>query len=173
MMQLTHQMVAQPKLGALRPQVWLCWMVPEPAGLHQKNVRANICHCLPPDRTRHQVDYWGGLGGGKVGHESKLEPCWTIMQLAHPKVAQLYLEAWWPQAYLCWTVPKPAGLHKENVCADLCYCFPPDRTWHNVNDPKVDYNGSLGEGTSWSSSSAGLWCSLPTRNLYLSLPPTR
>ena len=25
--------------------------------------------------------------------------------------------------------------------ADICLCFPPDRTWHKVNDPKVNYNG--------------------------------
>ena len=29
---------------------------------------------------------------------------------------------------------------------NICLCLPPDRTWHKVNDPKVDYSGSLGEG---------------------------
>ena len=43
-----------------------------------------ICHCLPHDRTRHKVndlkiDYSGGLGEGKVGHEPKLEPCWFVL----------------------------------------------------------------------------------------------
>ena len=28
----------------------------------------------------------------------------------------------------------------------ICLCLPPDRTWHKVNDPKVDYSGDLGEG---------------------------
>ena len=55
---------------------------------------ANICHCLPPDRAWHKVndlkvDYSGGLGKEKVGQEPKLKPCWIMMQLALPKVAQL------------------------------------------------------------------------------------
>ena len=31
---------------------------------------------------------------------------------------------------------------------DICLCLPPDRTWHKVNDPKVDYSGGYrgGEG---------------------------
>ena len=29
---------------------------------------------------------------------------------------------------------------------DICHCLPPDRTWHKVNDPKVNYSGDLGEG---------------------------
>ena len=24
---------------------------------------------------------------------------------------------------------------------DICLCLPPDRTWHKVNDPRVDYSG--------------------------------
>ena len=28
----------------------------------------------------------------------------------------------------------------------IFHCHPPDRTWHKVNDPKVDYIGGLGEG---------------------------
>ena len=28
---------------------------------------------------------------------------------------------------------------------DICLCLPPDRTWHKVNDLKVDYSGDLGE----------------------------
>ena len=33
-------------------------------------------------------------------------------------------------------------VHKPNICL----CLPPDSTWPKVNDPKVDYNGDLGEG---------------------------
>ena len=45
--------------------------------------RAGICHCLPPDRTWRKVndpkvDYSGGLGERKVGHEPRLEPCLTM-----------------------------------------------------------------------------------------------
>ena len=28
----------------------------------------------------------------------------------------------------------------------ICHCLPPDRTWHKVNDSKVDYSVGLGEG---------------------------
>ena len=29
------------------------------------------------------------------------------------------------------------------ICREefICLCLPPDRTWHKVNGPKVDYNG--------------------------------
>ena len=32
-----------------------------------------------------------------------------------------------------------------NGLADICHCLPPDRTWHKVNDLKVDYSGDLWE----------------------------
>ena len=38
----------------------------------------------------------------------------------------------------------------------IWYFFSPNRTWHKVNDPRVDCSGGLG------TSSAGLWCSFPT-----------
>ena len=43
-----------------------------------------IFHCLPPDRTRHKVnhpraDYSGDLGEGKVEHELRLEPGWSVL----------------------------------------------------------------------------------------------
>ena len=46
----------------------------------------------------------------------------------------------------------------------LCLCLPPDRTWHRVNDLKVDYcgdsGGGAGRGTSRGSSPAWLcWSS--------------
>ena len=28
----------------------------------------------------------------------------------------------------------------------ICHCLPPDRTWHKVNEMKVDYSGVLEEG---------------------------
>ena len=46
---------------------------------------------------------------------------------------------------------------------DICIYLPPDRTWHKVNDPKVDYSGGWGKrrsGTNPGSSPAGLcWSS--------------
>ena len=43
-----------------------------------------ICHCLPPDRTRHKVndpkvDYSGDLGEEKVGQKPRLEPRRTVL----------------------------------------------------------------------------------------------
>ena len=32
------------------------------------------------------------------------------------------------------------------ITPNICLCLRPDRTWHKVNDPKVDYSGGLGEG---------------------------
>ena len=49
---------------------------------------------LPPTRQDLTQIQWPGdrlkwgLGEGKVGHEPRLEPCWTMMQLAHPKVGR-------------------------------------------------------------------------------------
>ena len=44
---------------------------------------SNICLCLPPDRTWHKVmtrrSIIEGLGEGKVGHEPRLEPCWSLL----------------------------------------------------------------------------------------------
>ena len=50
---------------------------------------AKICHCLLPDRTWHKVndlkiDYSEGLGDRKVRHKLRIEPCWTMIQLALP-----------------------------------------------------------------------------------------
>ena len=44
----------------------------------------NICLHFPPGRTWHKVnglkvDYSGDLEEGKVGHESRLEPCWIML----------------------------------------------------------------------------------------------
>ena len=35
---------------------------------------------------------------------------------------------------------------RERERVNICLCLPPDRTWHKVNDPKVDCSGDLGEG---------------------------
>ena len=60
---------------------------------------SDICLCLPPDRTWHKVndpkvDYSGDLGEVMVGHEPRLEPCWTMLVIG-PLCA---MWAWW--AYL-------------------------------------------------------------------------
>ena len=49
----------------------------------------DICCCLPTDRTRHKVndpkaDYSVNLGEGKVGHELRLEPCWSVLLIDPP-----------------------------------------------------------------------------------------
>ena len=50
----------------------------------------NICHCLPPDRTRHKVndpktDYSGDLGEGKVGHKPRFKPGWSVLVIDPPR----------------------------------------------------------------------------------------
>ena len=55
-----------------------------------------IYHCLLPDRTRDKVDdpkvdYSGDLGERRIGHEPRLEPCWTMLVL-DPLSA---MWAWW------------------------------------------------------------------------------
>ena len=93
-----------------------------------------ICHCLLPDRTWHkvnnsEVDYSGGLGG-KVGHELTLELCWTMMQLAHPKVAQPKLGALLSKVCLCWTVPEPGGLHEGDLGSIPGRVIPKTQKWY-------------------------------------------
>ena len=45
-----------------------------------RQIPLGICCCLPPDRTWHKVnDYGGHLGEGKVGHKPKLKPCWSVL----------------------------------------------------------------------------------------------
>ena len=75
----------------------------------QTRIMTDSCHCLPPDRTWQKVndpkvDYSGGLGEGKFGHEPRLKPYWTMMQLAHLKVAQSKLGALRSQVCLYWTI---------------------------------------------------------------------
>ena len=41
---------------------------------------------------------------GEVRHKLRLQPCWTMMQLGHLKVAQLKPRALWPQVRFCWTL---------------------------------------------------------------------
>ena len=41
-----------------------------------------------------------------------------------------------------WEVEREREMYKQYICL----CLPPDRTWHKVNDPKVDYSRDLGEG---------------------------
>ena len=52
-----------------------------------------------------KVDYSGGLEEEKVEHNPRLEPCWSMVQLVYPKVAQPKSGALRPQVCLCWTVP--------------------------------------------------------------------
>ena len=35
---------------------------------------------------------------------------------------------------------------QQNNAVDICLCLPPDRTWNEANDPKIDYREDLGEG---------------------------
>ena len=43
-------------------------------------------------------------------------------------------------------IPHSTSIFEILQLADICICLPPDRTWHKVNDTKVDYSENLGEG---------------------------
>ena len=45
-----------------------------------------------------------------------------------------------------WNHRKNRDIQTTALLRYICLCLPPDRTWHKVNDPKVDYSGDLGEG---------------------------
>ena len=52
---------------------------------------------------------------------------------------------------LPWSMDRPAMipdnlLSSHRKCPDIHPCLPPDRTWHKVDDPKVNYSGDLEEG---------------------------
>ena len=74
------------------------------------------------------------------------------MQLTHSKVAQPKQEALWPHVCLCWIVLTSIKANSKLMPsasmpgALFVFCLPQDRTWHKVNDPKVDYSWDLGEG---------------------------
>ena len=122
----------QTEAGGLTPSSLplLSWV--RTSGCARGIVQAHICHCLPPDRTWHKVNDSGGLGEGDMGYELKLEPCGTMMQLAHPKVAQPKPgRGFRSEVCFCWTVPEqtckppPPGFLKEaclyRVKSVACY----------------------------------------------------
>ena len=48
------------------------------------NIYIYVCHCLQPEKTRHKVndpkvDYSTDLGEGKVRHEPRPEPRWSML----------------------------------------------------------------------------------------------
>ena len=57
----------------------------------------------------------------------------SMLQLALQKVAQPKPEVFQPQV-------------GHGALTYICLYLPSDRTWHQANDPKVDYSGDLGEG---------------------------
>ena len=75
---------------------------------------------------------------------------WIGQQITNMKM--LYIELWQNVTLL------PEGLI-------VCFCLPPDRAWHKVNDPKVNYSRGWGRsGSSQDSNPAWLYLSsLPTR----------
>ena len=50
------------------------------------------------------------------------------------------------QVYSCYRPTWCLGQSQQQINAvDIWHCLPTDRTWHKLNDPKVDYSGNLGE----------------------------
>ena len=91
-----------PSSGRFDTAVWMHYM--------DANKTYDICHCLPPDRTWHKVnDYSGDLGEGKVGHELRLKPSWSVL-LIDPLSAmwvswgkQFHESKFW-SGHICWVI---------------------------------------------------------------------
>ena len=76
----------------------------------------------------------------------------SLMQLTPFNVVQPNPGAFQPQIRH-WTLIVRQGCltgHRkasvQSTVADNCLSLPPDKTWDEVNDPKVDYSGDLGQG---------------------------
>ena len=102
------------------------------AGLGPKFVSRHVCLIIAWTGQQGPVLYNGAKDVNDEAHPPESEPAEAGRLMASSLPG--------------WTVLEPACLHKENVHADICHTLPPDRTWHKVNDPKVDYSGGLGEG---------------------------
>ena len=59
--------------------------------------------------------------------------------------------------------------HRMQFSVDICHCLPPDRTWHEVNYPKVDYRMGFKRGEE----RARAGCSLVSYPKYPFLLPYR
>ncbi len=70
--------------------------------------------------------------------------CLPKLLLAHPKVAPPKPGAFWTQVYHG-ALTARHGCQTFRRKADICLCLPLDRTWHKINEPKVDYSGDWGE----------------------------
>ena len=112
MLQLAYLKVVQPKLGAFRPRIchWFRYPIQhECKTAHPRPDKYDIYGCLPPDRTWHKVnelkaDYSRDLGEMKVWHESRLEPCWSVL-LIDP------LNAMWARWAKLFLGPKSGSRH--------------------------------------------------------------
>ena len=103
---------------------------------------ADICHCLPPDRTRHKVnvskvDYSGdlGKGGGASGMRQTWNPaglCWSSTHLVQwgPDERSWYWIQIWVQArmpsYSLNCTATSSGIQGWHRCQ---WCSPPTRKW--------------------------------------------
>ena len=75
----------------------------------------------------------------------------SMMQLAHSKVALSKLGYVWRQVchgtltdwHRCQTDHWIASERSTATDLYVCLCLSPDRTWHKVNDLKIDYSGDL------------------------------
>ena len=81
--------------------------------------KANICHSLPPDRTRRSIKEM--IKGGNVGHEPRLEPCWIMTHLAPPKVAQPKPDSSLP---LLEIAPRRTDIKGDLVSLNFFHGFP-------------------------------------------------
>ena len=86
-----------------------------------RQIRQSRYLSLPPTKQDLTQGQWPEvrlkrrLGEGEVGHEPRLELCWTMIQLAHLKVKP-NPRALRPPVCLCWTVPVPANQIRQGRC---------------------------------------------------------
>ena len=105
--------------------IWIIWIILVMGGKRPCSCCfvVYIGLCLPPNRTWHKVndlkiDYSRDLGEGKVGNKPRLEPCWSMLVMAHLAQCgpnepswtwtQIWVQACMPDYSLNWTARSSA-----------------------------------------------------------------
>ena len=79
---------------------------------------------------------------------SIISNCFPVRNFFKPTLARgLSMESEWQQfSRTCLSIL--AFLNNAVVDIFVCHCLLPNRSWHKVNDPNVDYSGGWGKGRS-------------------------
>ena len=89
--------------------------------------------------------------GSKHGSKHSEVECYTMMQLATQRWPSRSWEPFSLKSAFSGQCPLGSKLtayqyRRPRNWGFICLCLPPDRTWHKVNDPKVDHSGDLEKG---------------------------